>query len=307
LAQFGEVAIIGEGKCEFANITLAMAQTLYGRLDSLNTCKQLKTFDAVFMDEGHKAASSTYTDILSKLDASMRLVISGTPLDMKDKVAKMVICRVSGLMLVKNSNQEMIDANVGLKRIIHFHRINDATVVLSSGSFAQQAAAYYNSMEVVNKVKEILDVAEKDTLITFNYEAHGTFVYNALQELGVDCTLTHGKDKQRKQKVEDFKQRKSKVLIASMILKEGVNIPNIQRIIRLEGGKSDITTKQIVGRGLRVDENSTDTEVEIHDFYVDGKYTQKHSVTRIGTYRAEGFEFVFHYETKNGRPKTTRK
>lgn len=306
LSQFGELGIVGEGKCEFADITVAMAQTLY-RLDSLNIEKHLKQFNAVFMDEGHKAASTTYTAILSKLEASMRLVISGTPLDMKDKVVKMTIVGISGVPLVKITNQEMIDAEVSLKPIIHLHRINDAAIVLSSKTYAAQAAAYYSSNEAVLKIIEILSKEKKDTLITFNYEAHGSFVYNALVSSGVQCLFTHGKDKARVQKIEDFKARKTTVLIASMILKEGVNITNIQRIIRLEGGKSDITTKQIVGRGLRVDEANDDKEVEIHDFYIDGKYLQKHSITRIGTYRAEGFELVFHYETKTGRPTKTSK
>lgn len=307
LSQFGELGIVGDGKCEFADITVAMAQTLYGRLDSLKTEKHLKQFNAVFMDEGHKAASTTYTAILSKLDASMRLVISGTPLDMKDKVAKMTIVGISGVPLVKITNQEMIDAGVSLKPIIHLHRINDEAIIAASKSYREQADSYYRSLATVEKIVEILLKEKKDTLITFNYEAHGSWVYHCLQRYGVECLFTHGKDKARVQKIEDFKAKKTAVLIASMILKEGVNITNIQRIIRLEGGKSDITTKQIVGRGLRVDEANGDKEVEIHDFYIDGKYLQKHSITRIGTYRAEGFEIVFHYETKTGRPTKTSK
>jgi len=39
------------------------------------------------------------------------------------------------------------------------------------------------------------------------------------------------------------------VLLSSMILKEGVNIPNIESLWMAQGGKSKITVKQLLGRG----------------------------------------------------------
>ena len=46
--------------------------------------------------------------------------------------------------------------------------------------------------------------------------------------------------------------KKFKVVITSLIWKEGVNIPTLGAVINAAGGKSELSTLQALGRGLRV-------------------------------------------------------
>ena len=81
------------------------------------------------------------------------------------------------------------------------------------------------------------------------------------------------------------------MLIASQILKEGVNIPSIEDIINGQGGESKIFVKQyLIGRSARKYKGEG---VCIHDFYDKGRWVEDHSKQRIKIYREEGLDITF--------------
>ena len=299
--QFWSVGQIGGGQQEFKDITVCMAKTLHNSMSSLNVQKKLNEYDVVIIDEGHKAASDTYVAIMKHINAGCRLIMSGTPLDMDDKCSKMIILGLTGRRLAKITNDEMIQAGVSQKPKVNIHLIKDNAVILASTSYDEQLNELYGSEIWLSKLLELLGNQDKFTLVTFQFKKHGELIYDYLVKAGVECEWTHGQDPERFDKIDNFKRGRTGTLIASMILKEGVNAPIIQRLVRMEVGKAKITTKQVVGRAIRTDGKSE--EVEVHDFFIEGKYTGSHSIKRIGTYRNEGFEITFHYDTKNGRPR----
>lgn len=302
-SQFWQIGAVAEGDIDFKDVTVCMAKTLHNAMSSLNVQKKLREYNVVIIDEGHKAHSDTYKAIMKNIDAGCRLIMSGTPLDMDDKVDKMVILGLTGRRLVKITNDELIKAGVSQQPIVHIHLIQDAKVMMAGGSYEGQMDELYKSSILLDKVVELIGEQDKYSLVTFQFKKHGEFIYDYLRKRGIECEWTHGQDPERFEKVERFSKGGFGTLIASMILKEGVNIPNIQRLIRLEFGKSKITNKQVVGRAIRTD--GVSMSVEVHDFYVDGKYSGNHSVKRLGTYRNEGFEIKYDYENKNGRPLRT--
>ena len=90
---------------------------------------------------------------------------------------------------------------------------------------------------------------------------------------------------ERKQILEDFGNKKIKILI-STVVNEGVNIPSMDVIIMAGGGKSNKQTVQRVGRALRKAEGKS--EAVIIDFMdADGGMLQRHSKARLKTYRKE--------------------
>jgi superfamily II DNA or RNA helicase len=294
-ALFGPlVGQIGGGVEQFAPITICMAQTLKGKLGSINTLAELAKFDMVIVDEGHKAANDTYKDILSHVKAASRLIMSGSPLDMDNKATKMTLVGMFGKPLVKVTNKQMIAAGVSQRPTVHIHLVDDPTIK-AAYAWADEAAAFHQSPVLAAKLTELAADGEQ-TLATYAIISHG----ERLQRAVPGSILTHGKDPDRDRALSDFVDSKTNCLIASMILKEGVNIPNIRRLVRCEGGKSDITTKQVVGRALRND--GVHSTVEVHDFYIKGKSSEKHSRLRLSAYEREGFEIVYHYAHKKGRP-----
>jgi superfamily II DNA or RNA helicase len=86
-----------------------------------------------------------------------------------------------------------------------------------------------------------------------------------------------------------------KILCATTIFDEGVDIPEIRAIIMAGGGKSDIKTMQRLGRGLRISQNKY--EVMIYDFIdqsedAPGWVPAKHSRDRMLLFKKEGFDIV---------------
>ena len=129
-------------------------------------------------------------------------------------------------------------------------------------------------------------------------------MYDYLKSKFDSISIIHGKHKDfecdRDGDLSRFKSGDLQILLASMIVKRGVNANVIRVIIRTEGGKSKTTTKQISGRAARHD--GEDDDVTMYDFYDDSKILSKHSRDRIRVYQKEGFEVNYNFPVKRGKP-----
>jgi superfamily II DNA or RNA helicase len=280
---------------EFGNFTVAMVKTLYKRSkESLNIAKELKKYELLIVDESHRASGDEYSKLLQKVDAGARIFVSGTPLENEDKVKNMVIIGLSGRVLGKVTNQEMIDKGVSQRPIVKF-LFNNTPIARELDYDAEEKEVIQRSITQAENILNLcIERKDKKGVVSFIDIEHGEFLQKWLNDsgkLGV-VELVHGKDRNRAKKIDAFKEGKIDVLISSMILKEGLNIPNIHYLIRAEGGKSVITSKQFVGRAIRDDKENT--TVEIIDFYhgSNSKYCSEHSMKRLKTYKKEGFEII---------------
>ena len=87
--------------------------------------------------------------------------------------------------------------------------------------------------------------------------------------------------------VEDFRSGKYQVLIASPVLDEGIDLPEIEALVILSGGKSLIKIIQRLGRALRP--KPGENEVFVVDFYdKHHPWLTSHSKKRYGEYTEEG-------------------
>lgn len=290
------VTEVSSKKMDFGNFTIAMVKTLYKRSkESLNIAKELKKYELLICDECHRSSGDEYSKLLQKVDAGARIFVSGTPLENEDKVKNMIIIGLSGKVLGKVTNQEMIDKGVSQRPIVTM-MLNPTKEPAFADYDKEEKAVIQKSLEQANQIFELCkERKDKFGVISFIDIEHGEYLLQHLTEsgaLGV-VELVHGKDRKRSDKIEAFKQGKINVLISSMILKEGLNIPNIHYLIRAEGGKSVITSKQFVGRAIRDDKENT--TVEIIDFYhgPTSKYCSAHSRVRLRTYIKEGFEIIY--------------
>jgi superfamily II DNA or RNA helicase len=259
---FDEVGEINAKKYDIKSITIAMVKTVHNRMrDSLNVKKDLAGFNVVAVDECHLAGSSTYSKVLQNVPAGMRMFVSGTPLDSYNIINKMVIIGLSGPILAKVSKRELMDKGISLSKIIH--------------------------------------ESEKPVLIAVYIIEHGEFILKHLSRLFPDLEIqfVHGTDFKRDEKIEAFKSGDIDVLISTVILKEGINIPNIRTLIYAGGGKSKVDIKQWMGRGERRD--GVNDYVTLHDFYDFGKYISTHSKKRILAYRKETLKIIEHYSKED--------
>src|SRR5690606_9995040 len=107
--------------------------------------------------------------------------------------------------------------------------------------------------------------------------------------LSVECEFTHGSFSRREEVLDDMKEGRLKVLIATSILDEGVDVSGINCLWMAAGGKSFRQVLQRIGRGLRKKDDGSG--LEVYDFL---DYTQKHLIKhtqeRYTYYKNEGFE-----------------
>lgn len=290
--------------------TIAMVQTLHNNMakstDVLETIKNY--FNVVIVDECHHAGSRTYISTLQNINAGVRIMVSGTPLKNDDKVKNLDIIANSGTKLYSISNKVLIDHKVSRKPVINLH-LSNVENKLTFFTYAEESQlAIENATSRLEKIGDLIEAKlDKYFLVFFQKRHHGKLLYSYLTNRfpKLDIVMIHGDSPNRKQAVDDFSKSKIQILISSLILKEGINLPNIDELILANGGKSLITVTQLIGRALRAKQGH-DT-VQVHDFYDMGKYIESHSKRRIKFYESEGFEIIAHYEHKTDSYAPTQK
>ena len=293
-----DVGTVNDTGVNFKDFTVCMYQTLKSRaLASVVVMAKIQEYQMIVVDECHRAASSEYQIILSNSSAPIRLFVSGTPLENKSKVKNLAIIGQSGSELCKITNKELIVGKVSLPVTVTMI-LNDERLGLCNYEETINSGIHYSESRLNNVVKVIKARVGKSILITVDNIAHGEWMYRELCDRVPELCFEyiHGESNNKVAGLERFKKREVDVLLASMIVKEGLNIPNISVLVRLEGGLSKITTKQLAGRGMRTDKGLD--ELELVDFMDIGKYIETHSRTRARDYIAEGFSFNTNYETR---------
>lgn len=308
-SQFFTVGMINDKFYDIQDFTIAMQGSLLNMIKGgyPGLQEDLKGFNVLIIDEAHRAGSSSYVELITAIPAGMRLFISGTPMDMDNPVTKLTIQGYSGQILDKTTNQELIDAKVSRKPIVFLWLTQtlekQRMVVKQSYDYEKQYGIVESALRMEAYSKIIAERPGKKIMLAFRNIEHGIELYEELSKRfpNLSFILTHGKHsmKQRVQALKDFSEGKGDVLIASHILKEGINMPNIQVTINCMGGKSKIDLKQfIIGRSVRA--NGEDEEVELHDFYDSGDHLEGHSRKRALIYKKEGFELRPQYPANRG-------
>ena len=91
--------------------------------------------------------------------------------------------------------------------------------------------------------------------------------------------------------LEEMREGKLKVLVATNIFGEGIDVPAISTIVMADAAKSHIKVLQRIGRGMRTQEGKK--LLHVHEFIDDTDgYLLEHSTVRHKLYEAEGFKCV---------------
>jgi superfamily II DNA or RNA helicase len=298
-----DVGIIMSNKWDVRKFTVASADTLARRFNpSKVTSKSvdnkkivgelLTNVKIVIIDECHTLASDGLFSIVRYCTAPYRYGLSGTPFKRGDKQDLKLIA-LTGEVCYKVTNKEMIDDGVSVPTHITFVDIDKPYM---PPGIDYQTAYEDGVVHNLYRNKIICDSAikycelGKQVLVIVKKIDHGHVLSNliTMSKAFIPHTFIHGSldTSVRSQALEDFKGGITKVLIASSILDQGVDIPNIDVLIFASGGNSYIRAIQRVGRGLRLHEAKDKlTVVDFSDRT--NKYLAKHSMERIKTYTKE--------------------
>jgi superfamily II DNA or RNA helicase len=283
-----DIGIIGDSQYQIGGwITIATPASLQGKL--LNDIPR-DFWHVVIADECHHVGSDTFFNVMACLTAPYRFGMSGTPLDRSDG-ADLRLIGQTGPTLYEVSNKLLVQRGISVPPSVEIVKI-DKPVFSGAGlnwaSVEKKGVTeneYLHAEVVKRAVKHAKDGHQ--VLILVEKIKHGKTLEKLLKEL-VSAPFISGKEPTdaRAAVLDDFKSGQIRVLIATSILDEGVDVPCIDVLILAAGGKAKIRLLQRVGRGLRT-KTGKDKLLVIDFANFTHKWLLKHSLLRLRLYKAE--------------------
>lgn len=263
----------------------------------------LDTVTLGIWDEAHHVTGKNYYDsVLGCNNALMRVGLTGS-IDNNDPY---LIQRLKAAFFgITNTvrNEEMIERGISAKPKVVFVPItkvlneegNEATEVYHSNNYMKA----YDGGIVKNEYRNALIAKmtqqwykkDKGILIVVNRIEQGKRVQNLLNQFDVPNTFIHGESEPelRSSALEEMKSGTLKVLIATNIIDEGVDINNIDVLFMAGGNKAYRQVMQRTGRVLRKKEGKENRALIIEFDDRTNKYLKKHSNERFEVYDSENF------------------
>lgn len=285
---------------QWGDIMVCMLPTLVRNIE--NYWKYLSQYNVLIYDECHLATSKTARKVLNKLYLiPIRVGLSGTALRHKDKVKNITVESFFGQETFVIKNKELVEMGVSSNIIITMRKGNTKLVGASDYKSEFDAAITYG----VERLDRAIDAAKYHVreghipiLVVCKYIAQVEETYERYKKEFpyLKIEYIHHNVSDRKEKLDRFKRGETNILIASLIIKVGQNMPLIQYMQNLASGDSAIQALQLLGRALRSHESKKVTYFD--DFFDEGTYLKRHSKHRLKYYKDEGLNVIEDYKGK---------
>lgn len=255
----------------------------------------LDTITVMIVDEAHHSKSDTwYNNLMTCENALYRIALTGS-IDKKDELLWMRMQGLFGDVISRVTNKQLIEEGHSAKPTINIIPIANPNDIDNIDEYrvAYEKGIINNNFrnKLIAKLTEKWYNDDKVILIIVNFIDHGNNISELLDGLNVEHYFLHGEvdSEIRKQKLNDMRSGKLKVMIATSLIDEGVDISGINSLILGAGGKSLRQVLQRVGRALR--KKKDDNTTQIYDFAdMTNRFLFHHSKEREKIYREEEFE-----------------
>jgi superfamily II DNA or RNA helicase len=291
-----------------SKFTVATFQTIRSTLAGKNEKKKkalvklLNNCEQVFFDEAHLMASSldrgnTFCDIAKELrGANCRWGLTATPF-MRDNYSNLLLEGITGKLLYEIGSAELIKLGyLTPPKIIMLKVPGKLQIAPPRGRRSNKASGdhwrkvfdlgiKYHPARNQLIAKELLRGQGPNLCLVTTIE-QAKYIQTIT---GSSVPLLDGSDDAdtRKAAIEGLRSGKIRAIIVTTIFDEGIDIPELRKIIMGSGGKAPVKALQRLGRGTRLAANKE--EVEIIDFN-DAHHAilQRHTEARRAIYKAEG-------------------
>jgi len=250
---------------------------------SLKSKAFIQQFDLVVFDECHNVAAKSLQKIgLNLKPSAITLGLSATPFMRDDDNLK--VESALGPIIYKISLRELINAGY----------LVDAKVLVYPTENTNTDFMDYNMtyrehiLENIRRNGQVVKIARESKgyiLILVKMIEHGEQLLKYLKFYDEDVVFLHGKSS-----MKDRVDTKHRILIATSIFDEGIDIPHLKHLILAGGGKSAIKATQRIGRVLRKFEGKE--KAIVHDFDDNCRWLSEHTNERLKIYMRD-FEVIF--------------
>lgn len=270
-------------------------------------------FDAVIVDETHKAKGASIKEILSKcVNAKYRFGLSGTiPKD--GTLDKLTLMSQTGPVISEVKASFLQEQGHIAQCVVKVIEMNYATPKQRT-AFMELAQNKYDNKDVfsleqnfvitsearLNFISSVISRVPRNSLVLFHRIEHGQKLYEKLRQdsnkrvFYVDGGTASDIREEYKKKMEAGEEI---VIVASFgTFSTGISIKKIHNIFFTESFKSEVIIRQSIGRGLR--QHHSKDKVLIVDFVDDirtiewDNYLYKHGKVRQSIYKQEKFDFT---------------
>ncbi len=296
---------IGDGECQFENITVAMIQTIAHVFDpkvkvlakdnkilaeKTDAIKEfLGNIECVLIDEAHHVAADTFWDVMQNIPKA-RYRIGVTATAFREDNMDLMLEGALAKKFIDISSSDLIDRkflvppDIFLFPVAHQRRKKDDTY-----------GQVYNE-EIVNNMERNALIcnlafkahqAGKAVLIAVTQIEHGEVLEHMLQTRDKTAIFVNGQSKSevRKQILQELGSGIARIVVATNIYSEGVDMPALAVLINAAGGASGIHSLQLLGRVLRSAPGKT--KAWVVDLQDNGKFLNNHSKDRVNIYLTE--------------------
>ncbi len=285
-----KIGIIGCGKTDIQQINIGMIGTL-AKSKKVEVQEVMANTRCLIVDEAHiLPAKQAYNITKMCGKAFLRFGDTATPFRYDNK--DLYIEAPTGEKIVNISVSDLIKEGYLVTPHIFVVGVSKKPQ-LSSMTYQE----IYDQGIVNNEERNtmIVDMCNylnskgKIILIAVTRVEHGKILISDLHERfpHIKSIFVHGEDEDflRKEVLDDLRNRKLDVVIATSIYREGVNIPTLDVLINAKCQDSGVDSYQLIGRVLR---KAKDKKYAIVvDFNDKSKYLHKHGIHRKDIYEQE--------------------
>jgi len=250
-------------------LVLASIQTM----SRITPEKYRNYFQCIIVDEAHHISTpeGMYAEVMGNcVSANIRIGFTAT-MPYKE-IAKQTLEGVIGPLIGEVHINDSIKEGILAKPTIRLVRSALSTKIYDIKNYAK---AYEKGITTnVTRNTQIIDIVyeyiqqKKTVLIMVTKVAHGEQLQRLFhKKYNLQVPFVYGKmeNTQREIVKNNLINKRELAAIATVVWKEGVDIPNLDVVINACGGKSEIAILQTIGRGLRTTENKS--TVTIVDFF----------------------------------------
>jgi len=256
----------------------------------------LNDVDLFILDEAHHSASDSFLALLNQLEGIyFRLGLSGTYL--RNDSRTLDLWGVSGEIIYDYPASKA--TKEGFLAPVEFNIIK--LKGKPDKNYQKEYQNNYGGLEILESISDLVKIkipVNKQILILVDRkDAVGNLIYEHLKQQKISCSYVTGDNSKNeiKKAIEDFNDKKTRILIGSTVFGEGVDIRSTDHLIMARGGKSEIAMTQAVGRAIRLYEGKKTAYVWDFNFRF-CKYLSRHIDIRITNYEKQFAGKLNYYE-----------
>ena len=244
---------IGNGKCEVKPVTIAMVQTLFKKLNEFDR-EWYEQWGCLITDEVHHCPARTFQQVVNKFPAKYRIGLSATP-EREDGLTPLMyftfgdpVYEIERKALVKGGYLTPVSVQP-IHTEFEYPYYGPADMAAMLDELVKDGD---RNAHIVAEVFGAVDAGHTCLVLTGRVE-HAEYLHRKIQSLGISVAVLLGKVKKadREKVRKNVLNGKIKVIVATTVADEGLDIPNLSAVFFTFPGKAQARILQRAGRIMR--------------------------------------------------------